>query len=110
MIADRLIIRTPAASQEPGPQTTHALELVRHVLVDSGLERTTGPGPEQWWWNPDKGPGIHATLHPTGTGLEVRLTQDLYGPIGPTPKYRDVKQALTEATVRTFGKGAVRVE
>ena len=111
MIADRLHVRVATRPQDGEAPSSRALTVVRDVLTSSGLERIPAPGPEEWWWkNPDRGPGVHATLHPHSAGLDVRLSQDLYGPVGPTPQYRLVKKALTEAASRAFGKGAVRVE
>jgi hypothetical protein len=112
MIADRIVVRTPAAPRASEPVTqADVLAVMRDTLASAGFERMGGRGPEQWWWrNPDKGPGVHATVHPTADGADVRLSQDLYGPIGASQKYRRVKVALTEATSRAFGKGAVRIE
>ena len=112
MIADRIVVRTPTAprASEPVAQAD-VLAVVRDTLAGAGFERMSGRGPEEWWWrNPNKGPGVHATVHPTVDGADVRLSQDLYGPIGESQKYRRVKVALTEATSRAFGKGAVRIE
>jgi hypothetical protein len=112
MIADRIIVRAPTAPRASEPVTqANVLTVVRDTLASAGFERIDGRGPEEWWWrNPAKGPGVHATVHPTADGVDVRLSQDLYGPIGESPKYRSVKMALTEATSRAFGKGAVGIE
>jgi len=112
MIADRIVVRTPTVPRANAPATqADVLAVVRDTLASAGFERMDGRGPEHWWWrNPDKGPGVHATVHPMADGADVRLSQDLYGPIGKSQKYRRVKVALTEATSRAFGKGAVRIE
>jgi hypothetical protein len=73
MIAERIVVRTPAAHRASEPVTqADVLAVVLDTLASAGFERMGGRGSEQWWWrNRDKGPGVHATLHPTVDGADV---------------------------------------
>ena len=108
MIMDRMVIAPPS------PPVDEALTVVRETLQASGLTLFHGPSAataETWRWrDPSKPPGLSAAITQVGDEVHVRLSQDLYGPIGPTDKYRSVKQALLETTRARFGKKSVRVE
>jgi hypothetical protein len=65
-------------------------------------------GVETWRLKGDKPPGLTVTVQRVGEEVRVRLAQDLYGPTGPTDKYKAVKAALRQGLRGRFGKDSVR--
>ena len=111
MISDRLIITTPEDSAALHAATLAAVEAVRQVLAEHDLRQTSGSVGEEWVWrDPEHPPGVRATVSASGNRVNVRLSQDLYGPIGPTDKYRAVKESLLKHMRQRYGKASVAVE
>jgi hypothetical protein len=111
MISDRLIITTPADGAMEHASTREVVEAVRQTLAECGLQQEGSAGAELWVWNDvEHPPGIHATVSVSGNRVKVRLAQGLYGPIGPTDKYRVVKESLLTNMRQQYGKANVKVE
>jgi hypothetical protein len=112
MISDKIRIAPPSITGDAVSPFETVLTLVRVTLSSCGLERVESAGIETWQWrDPDRPPGLHATIESAGGGaIRVRLSQDLYGPIGPTEKYRSVKKALVDAAGQRFGRASIQVE
>jgi hypothetical protein len=112
MIADRMIIRTPAEQSAPAPSTPEVLTVTRTALNDCGLAEAdiSEHRDTLHWKNPKGPPGLHVMLHPVGDGLRVTLAQDLYGPIGPTDAYRCVRKTLRRRLEERYSKERVRLE
>ena len=111
MIADRIVIRMPANALGVQASPEQVAAIVRATLSSSWLERMQDfDGGEEWSWRDSaKPPGLHARVSVGQNGVRVRLSQDLYGPIGPTEKYRSVRSALLEAARRRFGDSSVQL-
>ena len=111
MISDRFIITTPADTAAQHASTLEVVGAVRETLAECGLRQTSSSGAEVWVWNdPEHPPGVHATVTASGNRVNVRLAQGLYGPIGPTDKYRVVKESLLKNLRHRYGKANVDVE
>jgi len=98
--------------QADGPRSgQHVVEAVRSVLSSSGLERQVDyRDTEEWRWRDAKQPpGLSVTIHRTDGVVKLHLCQDLFGNIGPTPKYQLVKAALTDAMFERVGKANVLI-
>jgi hypothetical protein len=112
MIADRIVVATPASLSTQGPSADEIHSAVQETLTSLSLhvEGTFG-GAEEWVWrDPERPPGLHATVRRVRDGVHIRLSQDLFGPTGPTEKYRRVKQGLLESMQQRFGKASVTIE
>ncbi len=111
MIADRLLIRAPAAPPNPTASTGDVLAATRIAFGDCGLAQAdiTNFGDELHWRNPKRPPGLHVMVHAADEGLLVTLAQDLFGPIGPTDAYRCVKKSLRRRLQERYGNESVRV-
>jgi hypothetical protein len=109
MISDRMVIRTPAHGAGAAPSTSDLLSTSRDALTDCRLAEAdiTVYRDTLHWRNPKHPPGLHVMIHPVGDGLRVTLSQDLYGPIGPTDAYRCVKKSLRRRLEERFGKDRV---
>ncbi len=112
MIAHRIAITSPADVSQAGPTQDDVLATVRNTLTSCELAIVhSSAGSEVWEWrNPEKPPGVQADVRAGSDLVEIRLSQGLYGPIGPTEKYLAVKAALVDAATKRVGKGRVRVE
>jgi hypothetical protein len=112
MITDRIEVAPPVSPRSQGPAGVEIHAAVRDTLTSLGLRPAGSFGDaEEWVWrDPDKPPGLHATVRRVGDGVHVRLSRDLFGPIRPTEKYRAVKKGFLEAMEQRFGKASVRIE
>ncbi len=111
MIASRIIIQTPAAKTQ-GAELQSGLAVVRETLRSSGLraEPRHSDG-EMWiWHDPERPPDLHVTIAASFGLINVHVQQGLYGPIGPSAKYQEVKAALLETARGRYGKKNVRIE
>ena len=107
MISDRMVIRAPTTAGRQG-EPDEVLTLVRETLVAADLEKMgESRGVETWRWKGDKPPGLTVTVKRVGDEVQVRLAQDLYGPTGPTDKYKTLKATLHQAVRGRFGKDNV---
>jgi len=107
-------IRISAVPTVEHPDTTEedVAKFVRDALLAQGLKKGPSFMPEVWEWrDPDHPPGLRATIELVGNGsIRVHLSQDLYGPVGETEKYKSVKMALINGGKRRFGSKSVQVE
>jgi len=112
MHADRMRIVAPPTVGRSSGSTEAVLEFVRATLAASDFSLGPSSLSETWVWrDPSNPPGVRATLEPASDGwVRVRLSQDLYGPIGKTEKYRSIKKALVEGARSRFGRSSVVVE
>ena len=111
MIESRIIIQTPASKAEDVELQT-GLSVVREALRASGLHDEPGwPGGELWvWHDPQRPPDLHVTIATSFGLMNVHLQQGLFGPIGPTAKYSEVRAALLETARRQYGKTNVKID
>ncbi len=65
---------------------------------------------EEWRWDGDEPPGFSVYVRRVGDEVHVSLMQDLFGPIGPSEKYRTVKRRLLEVLKERFGQKAVGID
>ena len=111
MISDRFIITTLAEAAAQNASTVQAVEAVRQTLAENGLRPTSESGVEEWAWSdPEHPPGVRVTVSASANRVTVRLVQGLYGPIGPTDKYRAVRESLLKNMRQRYGKASVVVE
>ena len=112
MIANRVIVKTPADAADPKASEQEALAAIRATLASCGLRQPTDAGGEEVWvWHDEAHPpDVHATVSVSWNQVTVHLVQGLYGPIGPTEKYRAIKVALFENLRPRYGKASVRWE
>jgi len=112
MIADRIVVATPSSQGTRGPSGDEIQVAVREALTSLSLHAagTFGDAEEWVWRDAEKSPGLHATIRRVGGGVHIRLSQDLFGPIVPTDKYRAVKKGLLEAMEQRFGRASVTIE
>jgi hypothetical protein len=111
MIDDHLLIKTPADVRDQVLLQERA-STVRQTLASCGLQQTSGAiGGELWiWHDPEHPPDVQATVAVSWNRVNVHLVQGLYGPIGPTPKYREVKESLLKSVTQRYGKGSIEIE
>jgi len=109
MIADRIVVRTPADQSATAPSASELLVTTRVALSDCGLAASdiSAHRDTLHWTNPKRPPGLHVMAHTVGDGLRVTLAQDLYGPIGPTDAYKCVRKKLRRRLEERFGKDRV---
>jgi hypothetical protein len=112
MIADKIVVTSPASLSTRGASADEIHVAVRETLTSLSLraEGTFGDAEEWVWRDPEKPPGLHATVRRVSDGVQIRLSQDLFGPIGPTEKYRAVRNGLLESMKQRFGKSSVTIE
>jgi hypothetical protein len=112
MIADRIIVGTPSRPDARSLSGDEIHAAVRETLTSLSLHPvgTFGDAEEWVWRDPEKPPGLHATVRRVGERVQIRLSQDLYGPIGPTEKYRAVKEGVIEAMRHRFGRASIAIE
>ncbi len=110
--AHRIIVERQKVQDtfEPIPDTL--LVTVRTTLETFGLTQTSvSDVREEWRWRePDNPPGLWVNIQQINSSFEIGLSQDLFGPIGPTEKYQRVKTALIDAVESVVGKNQVRVK
>ena len=106
LIADRMVIRTPADQLGQLSSTPDILAAARMALNDCGLAEsdTKAIGNTLAWRDPRKPPGFRVMVHPVDDGLRVTLAQDLHGPIGPTDSYGCVRKSLRSRLEERYGK------
>ncbi len=111
MIAGRIIVQTPAARVQDA-ELQSGVALVRDTLRKLGLHEEPGSlDGELWvWHDPQRPPDVHVTIATSFGLMNVHLVQGLFGPIGPTAKYKEIKAALLETARRRYGKENVRIE
>jgi hypothetical protein len=109
LIANRLIIGTPANRQEADSSIGELMSVAHEALRSCGVkEEHLSSDEDTWLWrNPDRPPGLVVDIR---TGWEVSLSQAPYGAIGPTETYLCVKKALQGKLQARFGKERIRVE
>jgi hypothetical protein len=61
------------------------------------------------WRDPDVLPGLRVSSQHEGNVIQVRLAQDLMGPVGPTDAYECVKGSLRQHLESAFGRAQVKV-
>jgi hypothetical protein len=112
MIADRMIIRTPPTRLSSAASVGDVLATTRVAFGDCRLAEAevTDLRDALHWTNPKRLPGLHVMVHPADEGLRVTLTQDLFGPIGPTEAYRCVKKSLRRRLQERYSNEGVRME
>lgn len=108
MTSDRMVIRAPSGQPSQQASADELLVLVHETLAAADLKNVgESCGVETWRWKGVKPPGLAVTVQRVGDGVQVRLAQDLYGPIGPTDKYKSLKATLRQAARERFGKASM---
>jgi hypothetical protein len=112
MIASRVIVKTPVDEADSRASEQEALAAVAATLASCGLKGPADAATEGVWvWHDEAHPpDVHATVSASWNQVTVHLAQGLYGPIGPTEKYRAIKAALLADMKRRYGKASVQVE
>jgi len=110
MIADRFVIAPPHVADAAAQSTVALRQTVRDILIAHGLSRVDGYSDEHWAWrDPQKLPGVRVSMSQDGPALHLYLSQDLFGPVGPTEKYRQLRSALLDLE-RFSGPPTLRLE
>ena len=79
MIADRMIVRTPADMSGTALSSAELLATTRVALDDCGLLEAdiSAHRDTLHWRNPKRPPGLHVMIHTVDDGLRITLAQDL---------------------------------
>ena len=106
LIADRMVIGTPADAPQLSPNTPEVMRIAHDALLSCGVcEADLESDRGNWLWKaPPGSPGLHVMVRPAVSGVRVTLAQNLYGPVGPTETYRCVRQALRGRLEARYGK------
>jgi hypothetical protein len=109
LISNRMIIAVPTSPKEASSSTPELMAITHQALVScGGRDEHLSSSADTWLWSdPDHPPGVMVNVRP---GPEVYLSQGLYGPVGPTDRYRCVRKALRHNLSQRFGKARVRVK
>jgi len=109
MIASRFVVSTPADHAPPSP--SELLAVSQAALLECGLseEQIWTASDEIHWRNPEDPPGISVLVRPAGQKTRVVLSQDLYGPVGPTDTYRCATERLLAQLRDHYGSHNVEV-
>lgn len=108
-VGDRLnmreIVVAPAKGSRVGAESIGDLDpTVQAVLVPAGFQSAGEQrGARVWRWEGPKQPGLSVYIREDERGGVVRLDQDLFGPMGPTEKYKRVESALIQALRTAYG-------
>jgi len=101
-----------AARLGPDGQATEDLKEVRRLLTTTGLgSMGESADAEEWEWrDPDNPPGVRVYITQEDSAVKLQLSQDPFGPISRTEKYKAVRSALLTGLTGYFGDARVRVE
>jgi hypothetical protein len=100
---------TVLPKQSPPTSETTNREVARKVLRQHGF-RDMSTGREEWYGRKEgEPPGVWVRFAGE-VELELRVSQDLHGPIGKTEMFRTIVKALTNALRARHGKASVHVD
>ena len=111
MISDRFVVDLgSSADRSPAPLTLVA-DATRTVFAACEFQERhiSSYSNTIAWRDPDRLPGLRVSSQLDGKVLEVRLAQDLMGPVRATDGYECVKKSLREQLEVAFGNGHVKV-
>lgn len=111
--ATTIVVPPRAAGINNPSSSDRVIAVARAVLAEHGFvkEEVQPPLSEHWFWrDPANPPGVRVGIVIARTGVEIRVRQDLLGPIGPTKRYRSLVDELVKRLGASIGRDHIRVE